>query len=206
MRRSLPLAIGFVVGIIMLGEYFFNNAFLNSLGAELNNWRIILVAFSMGLGAVNLLRVHGRTIVRKDKNWDASVLMLISLVGFTTMGIIAGPNSTMYNWCWNNIYQPAYSGVAALLAFMITSASYRAFRVKEWQSFLLMVAAVIVMLGQVGIGMVVYEGIPQWSRWIMAVPNAAGMRGITIGGALGAIALSLRVILGLERGYLGGGD
>jgi len=30
------------------------------------------------------------------------------------------------------------------------------------------------------------------------------MRGITIGGALGAVALSLRVILGLERGYLGG--
>ena len=172
----------------------------------MNNWRIILVAFSMGLGAVNLLRVHGKTVVRKDKNWDASVLMLISLVGFTAMGVIAGPNSTIYNWCWNNIYQPAYSGVAALLAFMITSASYRAFRVKEWQSFLLMAAAVIVMLGQVGIGVVIYEKIPEWSRWIMAVPNAAGMRGITIGGALGAIALSLRVILGLERGYLGGGD
>ena len=86
---------------------------------------------------------------------------------------------------------------------MIVSASYRAFKIRNWQSALLMVSAVIVMLGQIGIGS---PYLPSFSQWIMSVPNTAGMRGISIGGALGAIALSIRVLLGFERTYMGGGQ
>ncbi len=37
----------------------------------------------------------------------------------------------------------------------------------------------------------------------MAVPNLAGQRAILIGIALGVIAMALRVIVGVERTYLG---
>jgi hypothetical protein len=38
---------------------------------------------------------------------------------------------------------------------------------------------------------------------MMDKPNTAAQRGIIIGAALGAGSLSLRVILGIERSYLG---
>jgi hypothetical protein len=38
--------------------------------------------------------------------------------------------------------------------------------------------------------------------WVMEIPQMAAKRGIFIGVALGTIAMSLRVILGLERTYL----
>jgi len=205
MRRSVPLAVGFVSGTIIIAKYFTGISFLDKLGSDIVKWRTVVAAFALGLGAVNLIQTHFKTVIRRDKNWDSSLLLLISLIGFSALGIALGPNSAIYRWSWNNIYQPVFSGIASLLAFMITSASYRAFKIKDWQSMILMISAVIVMLGQVGIGSVIYKGIPSWMRWIMSVPNTAGMRGITIGGALGAIALSLRVLLGLERGYLGGG-
>ena len=39
--------------------------------------------------------------------------------------------------------------------------------------------------------------------WIMDVPNTAGTRAITIGIALGVVATSLRILLGVDRSYLG---
>jgi len=44
--------------------------------------------------------------------------------------------------------------------------------------------------------------IPEFADWIMNVPQTAGKRGILIGIALGSIAMSIRIILGIERTYL----
>ena len=41
--------------------------------------------------------------------------------------------------------------------------------------------------------------------WIFNVPTTGAKRAILFGIAMGTIAFSLRIIFGIERGYLGGG-
>ena len=48
--------------------------------------------------------------------------------------------------------------------------------------------------------------VPNLADWIMKYPNMAGQRAIMIGIALGTVSYCLRVILGIERTYLGTGD
>ncbi len=205
MKRTVPLAVGFVSGVLVILAYFCNQPLISALGTQVTNWRVTVAAFALGLGAANLFQIHGRAVISKDKNRDSSALLLLSLTVFTVLGITMGPDSLVYKWFWDNVYQPIYSGIASLLAFMIITASYRAFKVRNWQSAVLMASAVVVMLGQIGVGSLIFHRLPSWSQWIMAVPNTAGMRGIGMGGALGAIALSLRVLLGFERSYTGDG-
>ncbi|MBN1945361.1 MAG: hypothetical protein JW797_06760 [Bradymonadales bacterium] len=45
--------------------------------------------------------------------------------------------------------------------------------------------------------------IPALLNWIMVYPQLAGQRALMIGICLGVISMSLRIILGLERSYLG---
>ncbi len=106
------------------------------------------------------------------------------------------------------IYIPLQSTMFALLAFFVASASYRAFRARNKEATLLLIAGFIVMLGRVPVGRFLsIEGVfsfSQMSQFIMEVPAMSVQSGIMIGVALGVISTSLRLILGIERSHLGG--
>lgn len=106
------------------------------------------------------------------------------------------------------IFTPLSSTMFALLAFFVASASYRAFRARNKEATLLLVAGFLVMLGAVPIGeMLSIKGVfsvAEVSDFIMNVPVMSVQSGIMIGVALGVISTSLRLILGIERSHLGG--
>lgn len=109
-----------------------------------------------------------------------------------------------FKWLFDNILVPLDSTMFALLAFFMASAAYRTFRARTPEATVLLIVAVIVMLGRVPVGEMIYHRMPQLSEWFMMWPTVAAKRGILFGVALGSIATSLRIILGIERSHLGG--
>jgi len=109
----------------------------------------------------------------------------------------------LFDRLYNRVYVPLSATMYGLLAFYIASAAFRAFRVRTPEAALLAVAAIIVMIGRVPIGEKIWDGIPLLTDWIMNVPNLAAKRAILIGAALGGIATGLKILLGIERNFLG---
>ena len=93
--------------------------------------------------------------------------------------------------------------VFSTLTFWIGSAAYRAFRAKNTEAAILLVSASLVMIGKVTLGEFISPVLPQIAEWVMNVPNTAGMRAVEMGSAIGGIVLALRILLGLERNFLG---
>jgi hypothetical protein len=121
-------------------------------------------------------------------------------------GVLFGiGGGTLFDSLFQRIQAPMMSTMFSVLAFFIASAAYRAFRARSASSAILLLAALIVMLGRIPMGQLIYHGLPGWADWIMTVPSMAVQRGILIGAALGAASMSLRIILGIERTYLGRG-
>jgi len=153
---------------------------------------------------VNLIQVHTRKIAREGgMNWLYSGSLIVALAFMAILGIAKGPTNKIYQFSFNALFTPGQATVYAMTGFYIASAAFRAFRVRNVEAGILLVSAALVMLGNVSVGEAMWAGFPEVGRWLMDIPNLAGQRGMMIGAGIGAIAGGLRVLLGIERSYLG---
>jgi hypothetical protein len=232
MKKTLPLVITFIVGLIVICSEFIPHKPFSSINEGLENWFLIISGFAILLGQLSLLRVNSVKVHDKVENWQFFLAGLISFGVMVLCGILWGTQdarglagngdkivavlgSKPFEYLFTNIYQHLSSTMFALLAFFIASAAYRAFIIRSFESNLLMIAAVVVMLGRTSIGTSLTAWLPDGWRWlhlpniadfIMNYPNNAAQRAIMISAALGIVGSSLRILLGIERSYLGGGD
>ena len=340
LKRHIQLLIVIGVGLLTLFGHFINNDSIQAfVDKDALQWFDIIASFAIFLGALNMLKLQLIKIIKKQKNWQYSILAVIGFAfaifaGFFYRGanfitlsdikegqltivseIIAeelnesNPYSirtklegsqnefeidkvymtsesakpvmeklnlyvetielkskpwgahvqtmgSLFYWMFINIITPLGATMFALLAFFVASASYRAFRIRNFEATLLLVAGIILMLGRVPIGGLIpwwvvslmlmfgigaiaapfikertillgivgggilifiitgtFMGwnqnppdllsIPVIQDWIFAYPTLAGSRALMIGIALGIVATSFRIIIGLDKSFLG---
>jgi hypothetical protein len=204
-RRSVPMAIAIAVGLLMLVDFFFDEPHINALGRFFVESVVIVVAFALLLGLVNVMVVHVSRIFKRDEGWYYSIA-LVAMAAIVIVAGLPGPDSTVVAWIFDNVQFPLQAATFSLLAFFVATAAYRGLRLRSLESAAFVVTAVVVLLGQVPLGRYLGDFLPRVKDWILNVPGTAGMRGIIIGVALGTIATGVRVLMGFDRPYGGGGD
>jgi len=69
-------------------------------------------------------------------------------------------DGSLFQWMFKYIFSPLSATMFALLAFFVASASFRAFRARNLEASLLLVAGIIIMLGRVPVGSLI-------SSWVV---------------------------------------
>mgnify|MGYP001278774688 FL=1 len=170
LKRQLAIVVMSAMGFIALSGYFINwTALRNFTEKDAANFYMIIAGFAAFLGCLNLLQLHLQKIVYKKENWQYSIFTLIGFFIMIVFGFIyngsdvtMGPHlkneQSAFYWMYNYIYLPLGSTMFALLAFFVASASYRAFRIRNFEATLLLISGVLLMLGRVPVGAL----IPWW--------------------------------------------
>ncbi|MBI3862216.1 MAG: hypothetical protein HY290_10005 [Planctomycetia bacterium] len=226
MKSTFPWLIVAVTGCVMIAAFFVPP--LAEWKNEAGAWFEILAAMAFVVGGANLFAQHLKKISARRAGWGYSAVTLFSfvvtlVVGLFKVGVIGeDPNypwaghyqaegSALW-WLYQFAYQPLIGTMFALLAFYVASAAFRAFRAKNTEATMLLTAAFIVLLGRTYAGTWLTSAVPDdysaltfpgMTAIILGVFNTAGQRAIMIGIALGVAATSLKVLLGVDRSYLG---
>ena len=189
----------------MILQYFVPHWAINETAGRFQQWAVIVLAFAYVLGVANVVRINVDIIQKRQRDWQYKIITVVALIGTLLVGLIGGitPGTFFNDRLYLQMYVPMSSTMYATLAFFIASAAYRAFRIRTWQAGMLAVTALIVMLGRVPVGRLVWTGMPNLADWVMEVPNMVAQRAILIGAALGAVSTGLKMVFGIERSYLG---
>ena len=131
----------------------------------------IIASFLIGLGIYSLLRVHLGKIAKKQRDWQFSGVLIVSMIAMILFGYVdfamrLNPaNSQMagsgyVGWTFwqygrdllfNGLLQNMDAGMFSIVAFYILSAAYRAFRARSIEATILLVTALLVMLSLMGL-------------------------------------------------------
>jgi hypothetical protein len=220
MQRRIPLFLVLLCGIFGAVAFFIPHRAVQSADEVMrNDVQRIIAAFSLVLGVGSILRHHFAKIQHKADNWQYSWITVTTIFVSAIIGLFGGIDPTRpgilpthiggfsfhIQTLYTNMMVPLAATMFSMLAFFMASAAYRAFRARNFEATLLLAAAFILMLGAVPLGRMIFHGLPSFAEWILSVPNTAAKRGILFGVNLGILATSLKILLGIERGWLGGG-
>lgn len=197
----------------------------------------VLTYLLLCLGIYSLTRIHMGRVVKQQKDWAFSVVLLVAMVAMVSVGYVDyiqkefnDPDKLLTraeNWgFFNRAYDLLFDGLIqqmdaamfSMIAFFILSAAYRAFRVRSVEATVMMASAILLMISLMGaVDYQWSEIIKGWtndnpshmlnnlnlaevSGWVKNYLQIPSIRALEFGVGLGALAMGLRIWLGLERG------
>ncbi len=153
----------------------------------------ILTVFLLGLGIYSVLSVHGKRLVKQQKDWAFSGLLLLSMVAMLVFGywdwiqnldpavalkLAENPSfvGRTKDLLFDGLLQVMDAAMFSLIAFFIFSAAYRAFRIRSVESTILLGTAFIMMISLMGAIVVPWNNFVQdslghgnpgaWINWL----------------------------------------
>lgn len=207
-KIKLPVFLCFLTGFVVCSATFIPHPVVSEPFDMVNDWAIIISSFALVLGVVSLLKRHILSVRRQEPGWAYSAVTVGSLLVTAMLGIIWGMNPGEGDpviWIYDHMNKPLSSTMFSLTVFFIASAAYKAFRFRSVGATVLLLSGIIVIVGQIPLGGMISPRIPELKDWILMNPNMAAQRGILLGLGLSMFTTSLKIVLGIERSYLGGG-
>ena len=201
MRRIVVAAFAVIAGLLVCLGLLLPSPWLGRVADLLLEGALILAAFALLLGLLNVLRTHAQNVVKGPRRGQ-SIVLIVALLLTLAIGVVF-PQSAAQAWVFDYIYLPIQATLGALLAFVVLQAAFRAFRLRTVDAAILLASSLIMLFLQIPATAALWPRLGAVRDWMLAVPVAAGIRGLLLGVALGTMATALRILFAVDRPYTG---
>jgi len=209
-RIEIPIALTIIATLLQVIPYYLELPPVKTAADQVATLSLTVVAMATFIGVISIVQVHGKRIQRKSEGWPFSIIvvllaatMILTGLPFPEVGL--GVDNAIFQYLFINALTPLGGTMYSIIAFFITSAAFRAFRAKNIESSIVLIAGTLMVMSNAPIFVNTFPIFADIGLWIRNVPNMATMRAVMMGAALGAISLAIRTLMGIERGYLKGG-
>lgn len=142
----LSFFVAFIVGFFVRGAYFVEDKVYFTQNAALES-----------LIEENESNLPGKSYQVQENSFESAkdaknFIIQKNLVTPVDWGAHVQKDGSLFQWMFKYIFSPLSATMFALLAFFVASASFRAFRARNFEASLLLLAGIIIMIGRVPAG------------------------------------------------------
>ena len=197
-RLSTIIATALVLAIGLLTLVGLLTGYMGGLSALALQIALVTSGIALLIGVFNLLNVHTRRVLGRQRGAIYSLVLLISFLLVIALWLFGGDDANLV--LLQDVQRSIEAALAALLVFALVYGAYRLMRQRvTWAALIFSIAVFVVLIGALplaGLGF-----LSDIRAWMLQVPASAGARGLLIGIALGSIVTAVRVIIGQDRAY-----
>lgn len=204
-KRTVPLVITFIAGVVIASNYYVNNTVLNSANTYLNSWATLVFNFVGVMASLKLLMRHAQHVIERRRYWVHSLLLVCVMAVFLSIGIIYGNLTGAYVSIQTYISSPIGATLTGLRIFAMVQAVYLTFKLKSFDSVIITVMGTIMILTNAGVVTTYIPFLASYCNWMLNVPILAVQRVIILTMGTAIVTQGVRIIMGSERAYLGMG-
>jgi len=129
-----------VVFTLIIMDYFLTISGIGSIAEVLRQFAVVISNMALGLGVISLLRIHGKKVQRREKGtWMYSLVAILTFFVVFVLGIV-NTEGDQYQWAFQYVYTTLQQTMYASTGFYIVSSAYRAFRARNLDAALLLIA------------------------------------------------------------------
>lgn len=199
MKRSLPLIVGSLSGLVVLAAMFFIPQGGRILGVVLN-WVIVVAGVALLVAIASLVLTHLRFVVNGRKGFLLSLVLVISFLATLVFGLLRGVDDPVFLKWVGAIIRPIETALLGLVALVMMSAAMKIFRGRGWSALTVSFGISAILFLILGLGFLQNLNSPVMNEVITFLEGLPmiGARGLLIGIGIGLLMMAFRVLFGME--------
>lgn len=150
-RIEIPIFLTIVFTLVQVVPYYVYIQPLDDAASYIQRWILIILSLATFVGVISILQVHGKNVAKRSKGWYFSVIVLVftvvmALVGLPLAEVGLGDKNPVYLFLFNYMLQPLSGTMYSIIAFFIASAAFRAFRARNIEASIVLVAGTLMLV------------------------------------------------------------
>lgn len=199
-QTNYPLIFVFLLCFVLIGtdrSGLFEA--LRPLTTALYRGVLLLSAFALILGVINILWVHLRRVQSGQSEWTHSLVLLLVAIMVLALGLALGDGTTepLITWLFQHVIAPLQSALFAITAFFLAAAAYRFIRIGRSGGTWILAGALLMFFVQIPVSSALLTDVSRTAfDWLLNQPIMAAMRGVILGSSLAMLVVFVRFVLG----------
>ncbi|RJS88795.1 hypothetical protein CW700_06725 [Candidatus Bathyarchaeota archaeon] len=201
-RTYLVRVILIIAALSGLVTWYFVSPQADAIANELQIWNTAAASWTLFVGIITIFSHYIRSVMKRERYWPYQLYAMILMVLWCIMGVWSGLYSNLYQTAYLSTKITLHIAILGQLIFFFISGVYRTFRIKTARTLLYAFLALIMVVLNAPWMQWIFPNAEKVTFWLLNNVGMSGERTLAITGGIGGVVLSIRILLGLEKGAL----